>query len=164
LNIDDSIKIRPASIEDAAAIHSMLIELAEMMNTRARLVSTTQDIVEAMSGNDPAIHILIAEQLQKPVGIALFFLTFSTWRGTRGVYIQDIYLAPIVRGTGLGKRMMGAVVNWASARGADHLRLSVDQGNATAQSFYQALGLSFSEDEMIYEIFGVPFEELGVER
>ena len=156
--------IRSASIEDAPAIHSMLIELAESMNVRSKLGSTADDICGAMSGHDPAIYVLMAEQNQQSVGVAIFFRTFSTWRGTRGVYLQDIFLSPTVRGCGLGKRMLGAVVEWATAHGADHLRLSVDRANKSAQSFYTATGMSLRSDEMIYEISGDRLDELGMAR
>jgi len=164
LNTTDGITIRPATSEDAAAVHSMIIELARSTHAQAKVSSTRQDIGSAMSGSDPAMHALLAENDSKSVGLAVFFLTFSTWRGARGVYLQDLYVTENMRGTGLGKRLIAAVVAWATERGADHLRLSVDRDNASARAFYENIGLSFRDDEMIFDIVGKAFRRLGTDR
>ena len=145
-------------------MHAMIVELARSMHAESKVSSTIQDIVSAMSGTDPAMHALLAEQKNKPVGLAVFFLTFSTWRGSRGVYLQDIYVAEEARGTGLGKRLLAAVIGWATDRGADHLRLSVDRDNADARAFYENIGLSYRDDEMIFDVAGESFRKLGGKR
>lgn len=158
----NKITIRLATSDDAAAVHSMIIELARSMHADAKVSSSIQDFVNAMSGNNPAVHAMIAEKNSKTVGLSVFFLTFSTWRGSRGVYLQDIYVAEEFRTTGLGKRLIAAVINWAADRGADHLRLSVDRDNTGAQTFYESIGLSFREDEMIFAVVGESFHKLRV--
>jgi len=149
-------------MEDAKVVHSMVLRLAESTGGRDKVRSVTRDFAEAISGNHPAIHVLLAEQDQQPMGIAILFLTFSTWRGTRGVYVQDIFVAPDARGTGLGKELIEAAAKWAAAQGADHLRLSVDQDNVAAQSFYDAIGLTYRADEKIYQVADEAFDALVV--
>ena len=139
----------------------MVLQLADSTVGRDRVTSVAGDFVEAMSGDNPAIYVLIAERDQQPLGIAILFLTFSTWRGTRGVYVQDIFVAPDARGAGLGKKMIEAAARWAAAHGADHLRLSVDRDNVAAQAFYAAIGLTFCAEEMTYQIAGEAFDALG---
>jgi len=157
----ESITIRPASARDAVVVHAMIVELAASMQNEAKVSATRQDIASALSGNDPAIHALLAERDREPVGVALFFLTYSTWRGTRGVYLQDIYVTESERGSGLGRQLLGHVASWANERDANHLRLSVDRKNAAAQSFYKQLGLSLSEEEMVYDVVGGAFDDLS---
>lgn len=142
------------------AIHRLVVALAESLGDQEKVSATADDIYRALSGISPAIHALIAEQNQTVVGAAIFFLTFSTWRGNRGVYLQDIYLDPQLRGAGCGKQLIASVASWAAAHDADHLRLSVDSNNKAAQSFYASIGMAYCEKEMIYQISGDKFAAL----
>lgn len=161
MSAETGITTRYASSEDAVLVHAMIIEMAHAMDAQAQVRSTVEDFANAMSDDNADIHVLLAERGKVPVGVTIFFLTFSTWRGTLGVYVQDIYVAPEGRGSGIGKRMLGEVAAWASERGADHLRLSVDRDNVGAQAFYENIGMKFCDEEMIYRITGAKFEELG---
>ena len=155
------IATRFASSADARIVHDLLIELAVSMDDVHKISCSVEDIEAALSGNAPDIHAIIAEEDSKAVGVSVFFLTFSTWRGSRGVYVQDIFVADGARGVGLGARLLKEVISWGADQGADHLRLSVDRDNTVAQSFYENLGLSLRGDEMIYTIVGDAFVELG---
>jgi len=133
------------------------------MDELDRVCSSVENFRDALSGRDPAIHAFLVEQDRKPVGMAIFFLTFSTWRGNRGVYLQDIYLHPKLRGSGVGKNLLAKVVAWAIDRGADHLRLSVDSENTSARAFYESIGMTYRRKEMTYQISDDEFEGLGTE-
>jgi ribosomal protein S18 acetylase RimI-like enzyme len=161
LKSDDGISIRLASAEDAKEIHSLVVDLAGSMGELDRVSSTVENFRDALSGGDPAIHTFLVERNSKPVGMAIFFLTFSTWRGNRGVYLQDIYLHPDARGTGTGKKLLAKVVAWAVDRGVDHLRLSVDSGNRSAQAFYESIGMMNCSEELTYQISDRNFSDLG---
>ena len=154
--------IRQASADDAVAIHALIAALAESLGDRNRVSATVSDIRAALSGAEPALYAFIAERDEQVLGGATFFLTFSTWRGTRGVYLQDIYVSPAWRGSGGGKKLLASVVSWAAEHGADHLRLSVDHDNPEAQAFYQNAGMSYCDKEMIYQIEDRAFEALRV--
>lgn len=145
-------------------MHSMIVEMAHAMDAQAKVRSTVEDFADAMTGENAAIHVLLAERGAVPIGITIFFLTFSTWRGNLGVYVQDIYVTPEGRGTGIGRTMLSRVAAWAAERGADHLRLSVDRDNTDAQAFYENVGLSYCDEEMIYRITGSRFNALGLEQ
>jgi len=68
---------------------------------------------------------------------------------------------PDLRSTGTGRKLLSAVATWAAAQGADHLRLSVDTDNLTAQSFYGHVGMLHRDDEMTFQISGTSFEAMG---
>ena len=159
---EGEVDIRPASAEDAADIHRLIVALAESLDDQDKVTATVDDIRNALSGSDPAMHALITQQDDQILGVAVFFLTFSTWRGTRGVYLQDIYLHPSLRSAGSGRKLLASVVAWAAEQGADHLRLSVDSANREAQKFYENIGMSYRDEEMIYQISGRDFDEFGV--
>lgn len=155
------VNVRTASSNDASAVHALILELAEFTDDGKKVVSTTENIRAALAGSEPLLHAFIAEQDGNPVGVAIVYLTFSTWRGTKGVYLQDIYVRPNLRSTGTGRQLLAAVAKWATARGADHLRLSVDTDNLTAQSFYGHVGMLHRDDEMIFQISGTSFAAMG---
>lgn len=158
---DHEITTRFASSADARIVHDMLFKLAVSMYGEHEFNSSVKDIKAALSGRKPDTYAIIAEKNGESVGVSVFFLTFSTWRGTRGVYVQDIFVAAGARGNGLGSRLLKEVVSWGTSQGADHLRLSVNRDNPAAHSFYKHLGLSFRDDEMIYAIVGDSFVNLG---
>lgn len=151
-------------MDDASLIHEMLMRLAESMDAARKMYSTVDDIVTALSSDPPAIYALVAEDDSAPLGMAVFFLTYSTWRGSRGVYLQDIYVVEGARDSGVGRRLVQQVAAWAAANGADHLRLSVDRGNTAARSFYDKLGFSYRDDEVICTIVGDAFKSMGSAR
>ena len=161
MKTDTDISFRVASADDAGAIHALILELAEQMGDREKVGSTSKDMRTALLGAEPAVHALLAEQGDEAIGVAIFFLSYSTWRGSNGVYLQDIYLRPGKREAGTGKKLLSKIAEWATAQGADHLRLSVDVENLAAQSFYRHIGMSDRDDEMIFQITGRDFQELG---
>lgn len=159
----DEITVRPATQADAALVHSMIVALATSAPGKIALRSTPENFETALSGDRPAIRALIAQRADTPVGLVAFFTTFSTWYGALGVYVQDLYVAEEARGLGIGRRLMAEVARWASTHGATHVRLSVDRDNVSGQSFYERIGMSYRDDEMIYMIDGNAFDKLGAD-
>lgn len=153
--------IRTATADDAAAVHKLILQLAESIPSQQKLRSSPSDFENAMTGSHPAIRALLAEYDGKPVGVLAFFTTFSTWYGTPGVYVQDIYVDESARGDGVGQRLLAAVSKWGIEHNADHLRLSVDRCNAAAADFYGKNRLLYCEDEKIYMIEGDAMRRLG---
>ena len=94
----------------------------------------------------------------------VFFTTFSTWYGSRGIYVQDIFVDENARGQNIGQRLLAAASKWGEQHRADHLRLSVDRSNTAAQEFYTASKLRHCDDEEIYMIEGDEFRRLASEQ
>lgn len=137
----------------------MVCALAEYVQLPAKVGSSADDFTAAMSADPPAFEALIAEENHAPVGMAIYFFTYSTWRGSAGIYLQDIYVAPEARAGGLGQQLMREVCERGRRTGADHLRLSVDPGNTVAQSFYTGIGMKYRDDEMIYDLKDRSFDD-----
>ena len=163
MKLDNEIAIRLASADDAGSVHSLIVDLAEAIGELHRVSSSVDDFRSALSGPNPGIHAFVVERNLERIGVAIFFLSFSTWRGNWGVYLQDIYVRADSRGTGAGKVLLANVAAWGIERGADHLRLSVDGDNTTARSFYERSGMTFCSREMIYQISDDEFRQLGTE-
>jgi ribosomal protein S18 acetylase RimI-like enzyme len=153
-------QIRLATEADVGKLHAMIIELAKATGLREKVTSKPEDFHRYGSRGQPAFQALIAEQGGEPVGMSLFFYSFSSWRGELGVYVQDLYVSGKVRGTGLGRRLIGETARLAKKRGATYLRLSVGKANTAAQAFYRSVGLALSDDECIYQALGPAFEQL----
>lgn len=158
---NNPITIREADDQDADAIYSMVVKLAAFLSEQDKVVSSVEHFRADTFPDPPGFHVLIAERDGEPVGMSLFFYTFSTWLGALGVYIQDLYVDEAARGEGLGARLVHETVRRARERGADHLRLAVDHRNTSAQGFYSKLGMRLRDDEHIYQADGEVFEKLA---
>ncbi len=152
--------IRRAGEADAQTIHGMVLALAESIGKRHLVASSVHDIRSNGFGSDPAFDALIAESNGAAVGLCLFFESFSTWDGRRGVYVQDIFVSEAARGMGLGRRLIAAAAALSNARGGSYLRLSVEAENVMAQTFYERVGLRWSATERIYQVRGAGFAAL----
>lgn len=151
----EQIFLRPAVADDAEIIHRMVSDLAVYLQLADHLESCPDDFRRHLSGEPPAVHGVIAEGDGGPVGLSLFFPSFSSWRGARGVYIQDLYVAPGLRASGLGKRLLVDVLRTAHTLwGAEYLRLAVGENNLDGQGFYERLGMGWASDERIFVIGG----------
>jgi ribosomal protein S18 acetylase RimI-like enzyme len=161
LQRQNGIDIRLATADDAASVHSMIVELAKATGQREQVTSKPEHFLRHVGGARPAFEAYIAERAGKALGLCLFFYSFSSWRGEPGVYVQDLYVSDEARGCGLGRRLIAQTVRRGKARGATYLRLSVARENTAAQEFYRTIGMSESEDECIYQAAGPAFERLA---
>ncbi|URK85900.1 GNAT family N-acetyltransferase (plasmid) [Rhizobium sp. RCAM05350] len=93
--------------------------------------------------------------------MCLFFPSFSTWRGCKGAYIQDIVVEERFRGAGIGVALLRHTAAHVRAEGGRYLRLSVEAKNVSAQHFYERMGLAWSEQERIHAAYGDAFRSAG---
>lgn len=153
--------IRAATVSDAEAIHAALLGIAEAVGEAGRVRSTVDDIRRHGFGADPAFEALVAEAGGAVVGVCLFFRSFSTWTGRPGAYVQDLHVAPAMRGRGVGEALLKRLAASARGRGWAYVRLSVDVENLDAQTFYQRVGMTWSSKERIFTATGEAFEALA---
>ncbi|GAB4355708.1 MAG: GNAT family N-acetyltransferase [Kiloniellaceae bacterium] len=145
-----TITVRLAEQGDVDAVYALVVELARARGMMEKVVSSAADIARDGFGGDPAFEALLAEIDGRAVGLCLFFGSYSTWRGKRGLYVQDLCVAEDARGLGVGDRLLAEAAALAQTRGYAYLRLSVDDDNVKAQRFYQRTGLRHSLPEQIY--------------
>ena len=158
------LRIREARPEDAGAVQSMLADLAGELGLTERFAGAEAAIRQHGHGARPLFSTLIAET-EVPVGLALYFPHFSTLRGQPGVYVQDLWCAPGMRGQRLGSALLAAVAE-AAARdwGAAYMALSVHGHNAAAGRFYARLGFETASDERPIVLGGQGFAALSAKR
>ena len=118
----------------------MIVELANY-ERMANAVEATPDSLRAqMELAEPPFECIVAEDGSEAVGFALFFHNYSTWRGKRGLYLEDLFVLPAARGKGAGKALLLALARVAAERDCARMEWSVLDWNQPAIEFYKALG------------------------
>ncbi len=148
------IVIRAAVPEDAAAIQAMIAALAlETIGDRQAVLSV--DAVRRFGfGAEKSFECIVGHRAGEIVGAVIMYDEFSTWSGQKGIYILDIYIAPCARGRGIGRRLIAEVAKWGGSRGASYVRLSVDQDNLRAVSFYEMIGFKERAHDRVFVLSG----------
>ena len=135
-----SLVLRFATPEDVATILRFVRELAEFEREADKVVATEALLHEAMFGERPVAEAVMAERDGEPLGMALFFHNFSTWTGWRGLYLEDLYVTPAARGSGVGKALLSHLAAIAVDRGCTRFEWAVLDWNEKAIDFYKAMG------------------------
>ena len=148
------LSIRPATVDDVPLIAQLIRELAEYERLADAAVATETDLRGQLFGERPAAEVLIAEADGQPAGFALFFHTFSTFLGKRGLYLEDLFVRPAFRSLGLGRHLMAALARIAVKRDCGRFEWSVLDWNAPAIGFYRALGATGMDEWTVQRLEG----------
>ncbi|MGY1737491.1 N-acetyltransferase family protein [Geodermatophilus sp. SYSU D00684] len=132
--------VRPIRPDDVPAVVGLVRELAEYEKAAHEVRLTEEQLHTALFGDSPALFGHVAERKGAVVGTALWFLNFSTWRGTHGIYLEDLYVQPRHRGGGLGRELLRTLAATCVERGYDRLEWSVLDWNEPSIAFYRAAG------------------------
>jgi GNAT superfamily N-acetyltransferase len=144
--------IRPATIDDTSTIVSLIRELAVYEKLEAQAKATPDDLARHLFGDRPAAEVIIAEVGGEPVGFALFFGSFSTFRGQPGIYLEDIFVRPEHRGQGIGKALLAKVARIAFDRGCGRLEWSVLDWNQPSIDFYRSQGAIPMDEWTVFRV------------
>ncbi|MET9858015.1 GNAT family N-acetyltransferase [Streptomyces smyrnaeus] len=154
--------IRDAVPADIPVIHTMIRELAEYERAPEEARATEEQLHEALFGERPAAYAHLAENAAgDPVGFALWFLNFSTWRGVHGIYLEDLYVRPAARGGGYGKALLTQLARLCVERGYERLEWSVLNWNAPSIAFYESLGARPQDEWTVYRLTDDALKSLG---
>lgn len=153
--------IRDATPLDVDAMMGLMRELAEYEKLTHLFVATDASLHEALFGKRPAAEALVAERDGKVVGYALFFHNFSTFLSRRGLYLEDIYVQPALRGSGLGTALLRRVAAIAVERQCGRFEWSVLDWNQTAIDFYTKMGATVLPDWRIVRITDNALKQLA---
>jgi GNAT superfamily N-acetyltransferase len=134
------LSIRKATGADASLILEFIRHLAVYEREPDAVVATEEDIVRDGFGPEPKFRCLIAEWSGKPAGFAFFFYNYSTWLGKPGLYLEDLFVLPEMRGKGIGKALLIKLAQIAVAENCYGMRWQVLEWNEPAIEFYHTLG------------------------
>jgi len=146
--------LRPAQREDTAVLLRFIRELAVYEREPEAVVATEAMLERALFGESPQVFALICEQSAQPVGFALYFFNFSTWLGRHGVYLEDLYVTPAARGSGVGRALLQAVARVAVENDCGRCDWSVLRWNTPAIDFYRACGATAMDEWVGYRLEG----------
>lgn len=135
-----AITLRAADPDDAATVHRFICELAEYEREPDAVQVTPARLEEQLASTRCPFECLIAEVDGEPAGFALWFQTYSTWRGRPGLWLEDLYVTPDRRGIGVGAALFDELRRVARVRGYARLELGVLDWNEPAIGFYRARG------------------------
>jgi GNAT superfamily N-acetyltransferase len=155
------IRIRSANRADAALIFALVAELADYERLTPEVDATSEALAEALFGPNPRVFCEIAEDRGEAVGIAIWFYSFSTFRGRHGIWIEDLFVRPAVRGQGFGKALLEALARRCIAEGLARLEWSVLDWNAPSIAFYKAMGARMMEQWTNCRLEGESLRRLG---
>ncbi|MEU9027715.1 GNAT family N-acetyltransferase [Streptomyces sp. NPDC048383] len=154
--------IRDAEIADVPVIHAMIRELAAYEKVPHEARASEEQLREALFGARPAVFAHIAEAEDgEPVGFAVWFLSFSTWRGVHGIYLEDLYVRPSARGGGHGKALLAELARTCVERGYARLEWSVLKWNAPTIAFYESLGARPQDEWSVHRLTEDALTALG---
>ena len=155
------LSIRPASADDVPLIRQLIAELADYEKLAHAVVATEADLRAQLFGAHPAAEVLIGEVDGEPAGFALFFHTFSTFLGKRGLYLEDLFVRPAFRGAGLGRHLMAALARIALQRDCGRFEWSVLDWNQPAIAFYRRLGATGMDEWTVQRLEGAALHALA---
>jgi len=156
-----SLKIRSATESDVPTILRFIRELAAFEREPDAVIATEAMIRDALFGKQPAAHAIIASIDDAPVGYALYFFNFSTWLGRPGLYLEELYVTPDSRGSGIGKSLLTQLARIASERGCGRMEWMVLDWNEPAIEFYRALGAVPLSEWTVFRLTGPTLERVA---
>jgi GNAT superfamily N-acetyltransferase len=149
-----TVSVRPARRSDTPVIYDFIRQLAAYEKLLATVQATERDIAEALFGPAPRASCEIAEADSEPVGFALWFYTFSTFRGRAGIYLEDLFVLPQARGLGAGKALLANLARRCIEEKLGRLEWAVLDWNAPALAFYDRLGAQAMDEWTVRRLSG----------
>ena len=147
-------RVRPATPADVPVLLALVHELA-VYEREPDAVETTESMLhDALFGAAPVATCHVAESEGEVVGLALWYVTFSTWKGAPGLWLEDLFVRESARGTGLGRALLQALAAVCVERGYARFEWWVLDWNAPAIGFYRSLGAEAQQDWTTYRVDG----------
>lgn len=153
-------KIRFATIKDVSLILEFIRDLADYENMLHEVVATEEVLIESLFERKMA-EVVIGEYKNKPVAFALFFHNFSTFLGRPGIYLEDLYVKPEMRGKGIGKVMLSFLAKLAIERKCGRLEWWCLDWNEPSIHFYKQLGAVPMDEWTVFRVYGEALKKLA---
>ena len=153
--------IRKATPADLPDILQLIRDLAAYEREPDAVQATVESLYGTLFGPTPTAEAIVAEVDGEVVGMALYFTNFSTWSGRDGLYLEDLYVRPEARTTGLGKALLRRIARIAVRRGCARVEWAVLDWNAPAIDFYKSLGARAMSEWTVYRFDGDALARFG---
>jgi GNAT superfamily N-acetyltransferase len=148
------LRLDPATEDDVPLILRLIQELADYERMPQDVIADEAAIRSSLFGPRPSAEVVIARVGGEAVGFAVWFHSYSTFLGRRGLYLEDLFVAPEWRGRGIGRALLVFLARTAVARDCGRMEWSVLNWNETAIRFYRGLGARPMSEWTVYRVAG----------
>jgi len=156
------VRIRRAEPNDVTSIHDLIHQLAVFERSGEMVEATSAQLLEGFFGEDPKVFCELAVTDEGEVaGFAVWFLNYSTWTGTHGLYLEDLFVRPEFRGHGYGRAPLAHLARECVLKGYSRLQWWVLDWNQAAVDFYESLGAEAMNDWTVFRISGDSLDALA---
>ena len=145
-------EVRPACVKDVAIILELIRDLATYERAPDEGTATKEQLIDVLFGERPAAEVLLAFEGQLAVGFAVYFYNFSTWLGRPGLYLEDLFVKPEMRGKGYGRALLVELAKTAGDRACGRMEWAVLNWNEPAIKFYRALGATPMDEWTVFRL------------
>jgi len=156
--------IRAAGREDRDLVFAFIRELAEYEKLLDQVDATPDDIARALFSAQPRVFCDIATFDGVPAGFALWFYNYSTFRGRAGIYLEDLFVRPALRGKGIGKALLAHLAKRAVAEDCSRVEWSVLDWNEPSIAFYKSLGAKAMDEWTTFRLSDDALKRLASNR
>jgi GNAT superfamily N-acetyltransferase len=156
------LKLRSAVPADVPLMLDYVRELAEYERAPEKVVARSEDLERYVFGEQPLAFAVMAEWDGQPAGWAIWFYNFSTWEGRPGLYLEDLYVRPALRGHGIGKALLKHLARVALEKGCTRYVWQVLDWNTPSLEFYKAMGATVLEEWLTCRVEGEPLRRLAL--
>jgi GNAT superfamily N-acetyltransferase len=156
-----AMRIREAQPSDVIDILRLIKELAIYEKAPDEVVATEEHLSKALFNSNPHVFAHVIEVDERVVGIALWFLNYSTWQGIHGIYLEDLYIEPEFRGRGYGLAMLKHLAKICVERGYGRFQWWVLDWNAPSIEFYKSQGAVAMDEWTVFRVSGDDLNKLG---
>ena len=161
---NENLITRSATVKDIPTIFALLRSLAEYEQLVSDFVVTESDLTQSLFGPDPIANVILAYDGDKAVGLAVFCQRYSTFLGRQYLYLEDIFVVPSHRGSGIGRKLMEQAALLAQTLGSTMIEWSVLNWNEPAIKFYEHLGAKPVDGWKTYRLSGQELNQLANPR
>jgi GNAT superfamily N-acetyltransferase len=148
--------IRPATPADVPLVFQFIRDIAEYEKLSHEVVGSEELLAASLfpTGHAPAVHCQLAFWDDRPAGFALYFFNFSTFLTRPGLYLEDLFVKPELRGRGIGKKLLLQLAKLANERGCGRMEWTVLDWNTPAIEFYRSLGAVPMDEWTVFRLTG----------
>ena len=151
---DGTSGVRPMRLDDITEVLALVRDLADYEKSLPEVLATEEQLQSALFGPSPRVHAHVVEHGGTVVGFALWFLSFSTWQGRHGIYLEDLYVRDEMRGHGYGKALLRTLAAICVERGYGRLEWSCLDWNEPARAFYRRMGAQLQDEWTVHRLSG----------
>jgi GNAT superfamily N-acetyltransferase len=153
--------IRRARPDEVGVLYSLICELADYEKLSHEVEATEKMIADALFGDNPRLFCDIAEWKGEVAGFAVWFINFSTFSGRSGIYLEDLFVRPALRGKGIGKALLSHLARECVTNNWSRLQWSVLDWNTPSIEFYKSLGAVLLDEWTICKVAGPALSALA---